>query len=58
MLFMAGQTAGPIELKFVVDTHVLPGVLKAENFFKNFKFCFFFKNVFHVQRRSLLLVNT
>ena len=30
MLAIAGQTAGPIGLKFVVDTHGWPGVLQAK----------------------------
>ena len=41
MFPIAGQTAGPIGLKFFVDTHGWPGVIKA----KKSKF-FFFRNFF------------
>ena len=36
MLLIAGQTAGPIVLKFFVDTHGWPGGIKE---FKKFIFC-------------------
>ena len=40
---IAGRTAEPIELKFVVETHGWPGVLKAKK-------SSFFSNFFHGQR--------
>ena len=62
MFPIAGQTAGPIGLKFFVDTHGWPRVYrlkKSQNFFfqifffENFFFQIFF---FHGQRRALQLV--
>ena len=43
---IAGQTAGPIELKFFVDTHGWTGCFigKKIRFLKNIFFKFFFKN--------------
>jgi len=38
MLSIAGQSAGPIRLKFFVDTHGWPGGVLDE---KNYKFLFF-----------------
>ena len=55
MLPIADQTAGPIGLKFFVDTQGWPGgvIVKNRNyFFKNFFSSFFF----HGQRRALQLV--
>ena len=52
MLSIAGQTAGPIELKFCVDTHGWPGDVIGEKkpyFFLKFVVQFFF----HGQRRAL-----
>ena len=50
MLYIADQTAGPIGLKFFVDTHGLPGgVIGIKSIFSNFIF-------FHGQRRALQLV--
>ena len=50
MLCIAGQTAGPIGLKFFVDTHGWPGVLYAKKmfcFFHNIFFLiYFFSNFF------------
>ena len=48
MFPIAGQMAGPIGLKFFVDTHGWPGVKKIRNFF--------FQFFFHGQRRALQLV--
>ena len=42
MFPIAGQTAGPIKLKFFVDTHVWPGGVRLEKirfFFKIFFMC-------------------
>ena len=68
MFPIAGQTAGPIGLKFVVDTDGWPGVLKAKKkskfFFQKiffskiyfFKILFFQNFFFYGQRRALRLV--
>ena len=40
MLRLAGEMAGPIGLKFLLDTHGWPGVLQA-------------KKIFHGQHRAL-----
>ena len=48
MLLIAGQTAGPIGLKFFVNTHGRPKSVIGWNFF--------FSNFFHVQRRAFQLV--
>ena len=52
MLSIAGQTAGPIGLKFVVDAHGWPGVLKAKKI--DLKKCIFFSIFFHGQRRPFI----
>ena len=59
MFPIAGQTAGPIGLKFFVETHGWPRGKKAKKKSKNFfrKFVFSKKNFSTcVQRRALQLV--
>ena len=57
MLRRAGQTAGPIGLKFFVDTHRWPGGVKGLKNSKNFVLKFFFKiKKIHGERRALQLV--
>ena len=51
MLCIAGQRAGPIGLKFFVNTHGWPGVLWAKKIET-----LFFNIFFHWQRRALQLV--
>ena len=52
MLPIAGKSAGPIGLKFFVDTHGWPhGVIGKKNLI------FFKQNVFHGQRRVPQLVS-
>ena len=53
MLTIADQTTGRIGLKFLLDTHGWPDVIKAE---KNSKFFFKLKKKFHGKRRALQLV--
>ena len=55
MLPIADQTAGPIGLKFFVDTQGWPGgvIVKNRNYFF---FKLFFKFFFHGQSRALQLV--
>ena len=55
MLPIAGQTAGPNWLKFVVDTHGWPGVSLAKKN-SNFLFHHYFHIFFYGQRRALKLV--
>ena len=56
MLSIAGQTAGLIGLKFIVDTHGCPGMLNAKkikHFFLKIYFIIFFSGQ---RRRALQLV--
>ena len=57
MLRIAGQTAGPVGLKFFVDTHGLLGGCYRK-IKSNFQFIFFsnFFKFFHGKRRALQLV--
>ena len=52
MFPIAGQTAGPIGLKFFVDTHGWPGVI----YISKKKICSKIFFYFHGQRRALQLV--